>query len=57
MYAAPGGPDMQWGAHISNGGPGATGSLAGGGPDRNEPKIPVPLSFCFGDARTSINKL
>ena len=33
MYAATGGPNVKWGAPISNGGPGTTGPLAGDGPD------------------------
>jgi len=32
MYAATGEPNVKWGATISNGGPGTTGSPAGDGP-------------------------
>jgi len=33
MYAATGGPNVKWGAPISNGGPGTTGPPAGDGPE------------------------
>jgi len=33
MYAATRGPNVKWGAQISNGGPGTTGTPAGDGPD------------------------
>jgi len=45
MFAAAKGPNVKWGAHISNGGPGTTGTTAGDGPasKHGDSKFPILL--------------
>jgi len=47
-YAAIGGPNVKWGAPISNGGPGTTSPPAGDGPDLNILSLPKIYTLSVG---------